>query len=460
MSSFFSKKQFVWAVIQFVCLLALATFCLMMRDRGSLFIAGLIAWFLVSFGISVLYLTKTIASWRKIREDLETTLQRRGLDPPESSLNMADWQFVEKGIDQLNSALKQGNRKLTQSVEHLNAVVDGMSDGIVAIDQNRNILLGNDACWQMLSLSQDDLVGRNLMEVCRIPQLHELIDDALRTGETHVVEFETIIAPRRILLAQATKLRHRDAKGLTIVLRDVTEIRQLETMRRDFFTNVSHELKTPLASIKLYAETLKLGAINDQKKNLSFVEQIEIAADRLSAQIQDLLDLSRVESGQAVFDLGPVDLYEACKNCVERFESSAQASEIQIQIETPDELVVALADDEGIQTILDNLVSNAIRYTPAGGKITLKVYNRDDHAVFEVADTGIGIPHDKLDRVFERFYRVDKARSREAGGSGIGLSIVKHLAQTLGGSVELESRIGRGSKFRINLIAEKPDSTD
>ena len=451
MLNFLSRKQIIWVTLQLTCLLFVVAFLVWGPDRGFLLYFGICLWLIVSMVLSVFYLTHTFKPWREIRQNLSKLLKRQGLEIPNSTQETDDSRFIAKGIDRLNTAIEQGNQKLTQSVEQFNAVVEGMSDGIVAIDQNRNILLGNDACWQMLSLTQEDLIGRNFLEVCRIPQLHNLITEVLETEHAASVEFETMVSPRRILLAQATQLRHRGEFGLTVVFRDVTEIRQLETMRRDFFTNASHELKTPLAAIKLYAETLRLGAVNDKEKNVSFVEQIEISADRLGAQIQDLLDLSRVESGQATFDLAPVDLYQACKNCVERFASSASAAEILIKIEEPENQILALADDEGIQTILNNLVSNAIRYTPAGGQITMKVYRDNQNAVLEVADTGIGIPSDKLDRVFERFYRVDKARSREAGGSGIGLSIVKHLAQTFGGSVKLTSQIGRGSVFRINL---------
>jgi two-component system phosphate regulon sensor histidine kinase PhoR len=221
-------------------------------------------------------------------------------------------------------------------------------------------------------------------------------------------------------------------------------------------SNVSHELKTPLASIKAYSETLLMGAIKDESKNVQFITQIELSADRLAQQIQDLLQLSRVESGSMVFEIGPVSLNVACRNCINRFQSTAMNSMIDLRFDEPAADVIAMADEEGVGTILDNLVSNAIRYTPENGSVTLSVNHQEDWAVVSISDTGIGIAPDKQQRVFERFYRVDKARSREAGGTGLGLSIVKHLVHAFGGNVELSSKLGRGSTFRILL--KKPEN--
>jgi len=235
------------------------------------------------------------------------------------------------------------------------------------------------------------------------------------------------------------------------VLNDITDLRQLELMRQDFAANVSHELKTPLASIRAYAETLKMGAINDKEKNVQFVEEIERQADFLNVQIQDLLQIARIESGNHVWDIESVDLNEEIRRCINKFEPLAANGKVELEFTPSDQNPRARADVEGIQTLLGNLVSNALSYTPAGGVVTVAGYYLDDSAVLEVSDTGIGIAPEHHARIFERFYRVDKARSRDKGGTGLGLSIVKHLAQSFGGNVEFESEPGKGTCFRIKL---------
>jgi two-component system phosphate regulon sensor histidine kinase PhoR len=210
-------------------------------------------------------------------------------------------------------------------------------------------------------------------------------------------------------------------------------------------------LKTPLAAIKGYAETLRLGAINDQEHNLHFVSRIEEQADRLHKMILDMLQIARVESGQESFDLDDVSVGQLLQRCSDQFAAVAAAKQIELAIESPDQPLFIYADEEGAQTILSNLVDNAIKYTPSGGRVVVHASQRDYFVVLEVADTGVGIPEQHLERIFERFYRVDKARSSELGSTGLGLSIVKHLAQAFGGNVSVQSRPGVGSKFRVEL---------
>jgi two-component system phosphate regulon sensor histidine kinase PhoR len=194
-----------------------------------------------------------------------------------------------------------------------------------------------------------------------------------------------------------------------------------------------------------------LGAINDGDNNLRFVEQIERQADVLNNLIQDLLELARVESGKTVFEISDIGLNAAGLQSVQEFEASAAKKEISLTIERADEDLVVRADAKGIRTIINNLISNAVHYTGAKGQVTVRILPDGDHALIEVEDTGIGIAPEHQARVFERFYRVDKARSRDIGGTGLGLSIVKHLTQSFGGSLELKSQIGKGSTFQVRL---------
>jgi two-component system phosphate regulon sensor histidine kinase PhoR len=214
---------------------------------------------------------------------------------------------------------------------------------------------------------------------------------------------------------------------------------------------VSHELKTPLAAIKGYAETLRLGAVNDPEHNLQFVHRIEEQADRLHELILDILQIARLESGQETFDMTDVPLAEVIDQCCDQFAKTATSRQVELQADLPPPDLTVWADDEGVRTILSNLVDNALKYTPAGGTVAIRATPDAGGVTLEVADTGIGIAEQDQERVFERFYRADKARSREMGGTGLGLAIVKHLAQAFGGTVSLTSQPGRGSTFRVQL---------
>ncbi|MHC5544017.1 sensor histidine kinase, partial [Singulisphaera rosea] len=240
--------------------------------------------------------------------------------------------------------------------------------------------------------------------------------------------------------------------GAVIVFHDVTELRRLERMRQDFVANVSHELKTPLASIKAYTETLLDWALTDETVNVRYLNRIEEQAERLNQLILDLLSLARLESGQELFDHGPLALAPLVGSCVGSHRDRADAKGLSLTLDLGqlNDQTLVLADEEAIRQILDNLIDNAIKYTPEGGKVSVICQLADDVTI-EVADTGIGIPRDDLPRVFERFYRVDKARSRELGGTGLGLSIVKHLVQSIGGQVNVTSRVGAGTRFTIHL---------
>ena len=233
----------------------------------------------------------------------------------------------------------------------------------------------------------------------------------------------------------------------------MTDLHALENMRRDFVANVSHELKTPLASIKAYAETLRLGAIDDKNKNLQFVSQIETQAELLNLQIQDLLEIARVESGSAAFNIEDVNINSLCRRSAEALQPQATQRKVELLLEVSDEPLTAKAESNGVTTIINNLISNAIHYTPAGGQVQVRTQHTGQWVEIEVTDTGIGISPEHQARVFERFYRVDQARSREEGGTGLGLAIVKHLTQAFQGQLELDSQIGKGSSFRVLLPA-------
>lgn len=345
---------------------------------------------------------------------------------------------------------------LSDNNQRLETVLGSMVEGVLALDGKQTVMAANEASVSLLGIEAEQIVGRPLVEVTRVRPVHDAVAKAIEQTAPYESEFETHGRRRRSLRIRVTRLPGDDPQGVVIVLYDVTALRRLENMRRDFVANVSHELKTPLASIKAYAETLHMGAIYDEEKNLSFVARIEEQADRLHQLILDLLHLARVESGREAFDISEVPLLDVVENRKDEYGKRAASHGLELIVEPPAVPIIVQADHHGIATILDNLISNAIQYTPEGGRVTIRWYAEGDSAILEVQDTGIGIEKADQRRVFERFYRVDKARSRELGGTGLGLAIVKHLTQAFGGSIGLTSVPGQGSTFDIRLPLSLP----
>ena len=365
-----------------------------------------------------------------------------------------NWTALSEAFRHMQQELEKREHNILENSSRLQAVLSSMIEGVLAIDPSGHIMLANGAACEMLQLSHNDVYGRQFVEIFRIPELSEAIAKTQSERTFSRCEFQTRDLPRKIINARVSVLSdtaQHETPGIAIVLHDVTELRQLETMRRDFVANVSHELKTPLASIKAYAETLKLGAINDSSKNLQFVEHIEDQADVLNEQIQELLQLARVESGEKNWEIEPISVNRICKKCIDQFQSEAENRKITLDLVSSDDEYFVKADKDGLRTILGNLISNAVYYTPENGNIEVFISGSGSHVKIEVVDDGIGISPDHHGRIFERFYRVDKARSRDRGGTGLGLSIVKHLSQAFGGSVELESSLGKGSRFIVKL---------
>jgi len=234
----------------------------------------------------------------------------------------------------------------------------------------------------------------------------------------------------------------------------ISELQRLETVRRDFVANVSHEIKTPLTSIKGYVETLLGGAINDPDNRLRFLEKIERNSERLTNLVQDLLSLAKIEATEDNLKLTAIDWTDVVTSVIARNEDVLHQKNLRVKVDVPSMAARVLGDREAMTQVLDNLLTNAAKYTADGGLITVAVASRGMWTKLEVADTGIGIPAEHLHRIFERFYRVDKARSRELGGTGLGLSIVKHLVSAMGGEVHVESTVGIGSRFTVKLRAD------
>ncbi len=290
--------------------------------------------------------------------------------------------------------------------------------------------------------------GRTPIEAIRSPELHAAVRRAITKGQGAEVELDVPVQGAiRSIQAHVAPLPKR--QGVVAVLHDVTELKHADAIRRDFVANASHELRTPLTSIRGFAETLLDGALSDERTAARFVGHIGENARRLERLVEDLLELSRAESPDSGLDLGPVNVSELAAQTVGEVEQRAKEKRQTLAFDA--EPAVAMADPRGLDQVLLNLVDNAIKYTPQGGNIAVRVAKRQGRVTVEVIDDGPGIPRAHLDRIFERFYRVDKGRSRDQGGTGLGLSIVKHLVQRMGGEVSVESRLGHGSVFRVSL---------
>lgn len=343
--------------------------------------------------------------------------------------------------------------RLEEDRQQLRTILSGMVEGVVALDSAQRILYANERATQLLGLPWQAPVGRRLWEVVRQRPLLDVVQRALDSSEPQREELGWSGSSIRSLTVHAARLPGLPPRGAVLVLHDTTELRRLERLRQEFVANVSHELKTPLSIIKACVETLLDGAIDDLQHRRQFLEQLDSQSNRLYALILDLLSLARIESGEELFDFQPLQVSEIVQECMERHRPRAESKGQVFDVVPPDgdRALVAWGDEEALVQILDNLLDNAVKYTPQGGRVTVSWRREGEQVCLEVADTGIGIPAADLPRVFERFYRVDKARSREMGGTGLGLSIVKHLSQAMRGSVRAASRHGRGTTFTVCL---------
>lgn len=355
----------------------------------------------------------------------------------------------------MSERLAESFAQLAQDRERLLAILSGMVEGVVAFDNDQRVLFANDRAAALLGFPAEQSVGRKLWEVTRQPAVGEMVARAFAGPGPQRQELDWAGPAVKSLAVYVSRLPGPDSPGAVMVLHDTTDLRRLERLRQDFVANVSHELKTPLANIKSSVEVLLDGAADDPAARAGFLSEIDGQADRLHALILDLLVLARVESGDAGLEFERVPLEDAIHACLDRHRTRAEAKGQAfggVALGACPAGLAVWADEEALAQILDNLVDNAIKYTPRGGRVTVRWQAASAAEVaVEVEDTGVGIPERDQPRVFERFYRVDKARSREVGGTGLGLAIVKHLAQAMKGAVRVASAVGKGSTFRVTL---------
>jgi two-component system phosphate regulon sensor histidine kinase PhoR len=375
---------------------------------------------------------------RMAEGDLERRAQVQGSD---------ELAALASALNQLVAGQARTLAQLRSERDVVGHVLEAMREGVLLLDAQGRLALVNPALRDMLLLGSD-ILGKTPLEATRNSELVRALDEAA-SGEG-VAEFAVSgLKPRR-LLVNAAPLPGGEG-GLVAVFVDVTEMRQLETMRRDFAANVSHELRTPLAAVAAATETLQAGALDNPRSAREFVGMIERNVLRLQRLLEDVLELSRIEAREFRLDLESIELEPEATRVLGLFEHRTASKRIRVTTQLPKDLGRVVADRRALEHILSNLVDNAVKYCQDGASITLRAVPDGAAVRISVADTGPGIERKHLPRLFERFYRVDSGRSRDVGGTGLGLSIVKHLAEAMAGSAAVESEVGRGTTFTISL---------
>jgi two-component system phosphate regulon sensor histidine kinase PhoR len=359
-----------------------------------------------------------------------------------------------QALNQMAQQLKETIAEVSTEKSKLESVLANMVSGVIFLGQDGRVDLVNPAAGQILGINPIFSGVQQHVGIIRNYQLSKLIATALKKGKVVKEEILILVPHKKNVQVNITPIISGEDSnlGAVVVLHDITDFRKLERMRTDFVANVSHELKTPVTSLKGYAETLLDGALEDPEVAREFVKIILSESERLSVLINDLLELSKIESTAA----NPVMWQEINIDALiwslnVKFKPQAEERQIELEFTKPEYPLIAMGDKGMIEQVLTNLIDNAIKYSPVGGKVKMAVSEQAEGILFEVIDTGFGIPEQELKRIFERFYRVDKGRSRKLGGTGLGLAIVKHTLETHGSQIKVESRLGRGSKFYFTL---------
>jgi two-component system phosphate regulon sensor histidine kinase PhoR len=364
-----------------------------------------------------------------------------------------------QAINTMADSLQLQMHRILENESRLSGVLDNMVSGVVVIDGEGRIVLLNRSAEDILGYAAKELLGKRYDAAKQPYELIQLIKSCIEKNEHIRDEIMFYFPEERVLEVNLVPMQavEEEPLGLVIVLHDITAIRRLEKVRSEFVANVSHELKTPVAAVKGFAETLLAGAMNDAETARSFLQIIYDESERLNRLIGDILELSKIESKRVPLQFSPVHLRSFVGKTLDMMRAAADRKEIHLEMSVDDDLYME-ADEDRLRQIFINLLSNGINYTPDGGKVRVEVEAVRDEADTDaekirivIADTGIGIPKSDLPRIFERFYRVDKARSRSSGGTGLGLSIVKHLVELHKGTIRVESELGLGSRFILEL---------
>jgi two-component system phosphate regulon sensor histidine kinase PhoR len=350
---------------------------------------------------------------------------------------------LTQSFNEMSAKIKELVEAISEDRTKLATILDSMADGVIMTDAEGNISLANRAAEKLFNIKEAE--NKPLIEVVRDHEVDELLKLCLKTAGTQTVQYESGTS-KRYLRAIAIPIAN---SGVLLLLQDLTELRNLQTTRRELIGNISHEFRTPLAGIKAMVETLRNGAVDDKKTAGDFLTRVDSEVDRLTQLVAELTELSRIETGKAELKKEPVDLNQLVEEVITQLSPQAERQKLSISQDFTADLPSVPADKDRVRQVIANLVHNAIKFTHPGGRITITTRTLEGSVVVDIADTGIGIPKEDLARVFERFYKGDKARAGE--GTGMGLAIAKHVVEAHGGNIWVESEEGKGSTFSFSL---------
>jgi two-component system phosphate regulon sensor histidine kinase PhoR len=401
-----------------------------------------------TIAIGYLVWRRWIAPWRQI-ERLVRQIGRG--EQPRTFLveGGKEAQRVSVALENIFSRQLGLNRQIGERASGNRAIFSAMRDGLLVVDAERRITLLNAALQELFAL-KDDPLGASFLETLRDANVEEAISETFRRREP--VQREIVIANRQLQINSVPMGKDNgDIVGAVVLFHDITELKRADEMRRDFVANVSHELRTPLSILRGYIETMRDHPKMPRAECARILEVMEQHSKRLGLLANDLLTLAQLESGSSSLQLNDVDFGQFLAGLVRDWKRKFTAKNLKVAIDLPADFSIVRADEALLREIFDNLLDNAVKYSSKHGEIHLGAQRRRSEIALSVSDDGVGIGQEDLPRIFERFYRADKARSRELGGTGLGLSIVKHIAQLHGGRVEAESEIGRGTTIRVIL---------
>ena len=355
---------------------------------------------------------------------------------------------LAEAFNQMASRFKGMFQDLTGERNKLSAVLDTMADGVIVIGPDGVIQLINRTAEQLFNETKQDTIGVRFAEIVRDHELQRMVSGCLKDGKQHQGEVE-LSHQRRVLSAITTPVAPNGSAGVLLTLHDLSQVRRVETTRREFVSNVSHELRSPLASIKAMVETMEDGAIEDKQVAQDFLHRIHQDVDRMSSMVGELLELSRLESGQVDLQLEPFHLAPLVDQVVKQCQALILDKSIRVAANVPQSAPQVYADRDMMRQVMVNLLENALKFTPQDGRVTISVAENGSLVRVLVEDTGMGISSENLPHIFERFYKVD--RSRRDAGTGLGLAIVKHIVEAHGGDVSVKSQEGLGSTFTFTV---------
>ncbi|HPW41793.1 MAG TPA: ATP-binding protein [Bacillota bacterium] len=370
--------------------------------------------------------------------------------------------ILADSINDMASKLRDTITSLQDKNIKLESIMSSMINGIIAIDNSEKILFINHVAESLLGITGGEITGKHLLQVVRNNSIDNYFKKMLKDKEFFNTEVNLNDSNEKILKFHANSIKQNGEngiEGIIITIQDVTELRKLERVRTEFIANVSHELKTPLTSIKGFTETLKSFDFDDKQDAIRFLNIIEDEADRLYRLINDILSLSELEQKKTKTVKEKIDIEKAVEEVLSVLKSQSDKKNIELSAKIQEGLESISGDGDKFKQMLINLIDNAVKYTPENGKVSIEAYKQSHNAdldklIIKVKDNGIGIPKQHIPRLFERFYRVDKARSRSIGGTGLGLAIVKHIVILFNGEIEVTSEVGKGTEFRIILPME------